>query len=399
MNEDLVGFLSQTAGDTQFQYTEEAKRPISLSLPLREEKYSQKHCFHFFEGLLPESDGARKAIGRKFGANPNNPFSILKAIGQDCAGAISFFEPGTREDIESKSSLKILNKKKLAKQIDDLESNPLFLGVKGVRISLAGFQEKAAVVLTESSEIALPIARPSTHILKPAIKGYADSAMNEYLTMELAKSLDLDVPEVQLGEADGRTYLLVERYDRSVRKGIATRLHQEDFCQALSFAPSRKYQEDNGPTFRDCVNLIGETAIPALDLFKLIDYIIFNYLVGNTDAHGKNFSLLYRENKPVLAPLYDCICLTIDEQFRQEMAMKIGNRSDINKVTKKDWQAFCETIDFKYGALEERLKHFTYSIVEEVSKQRERTPDNDFKLAWIEEIENRSKQCIKRLKL
>jgi serine/threonine-protein kinase HipA len=179
--------------------------------------------------------------------------------------------------------------------LKELPKRPLLAGEKGIRLSLAGAQDKIAVRI-EGDEISLPFGgAPSTHILKPNVERFAGVVFNEAFAMRLATAVNLPAAKVETRTVEGIEYLLVERYDRThLESGDLDRLHQEDFCQAQNIVPETKYQKEGGPSFKRCFQLLREAAsAPVIDLAHLLDAVIFNYLVGNNDAHGKNFSLLY----------------------------------------------------------------------------------------------------------
>ena len=177
------------------------------------------------------------------------------------------------------------------------------------------------------------------------MKEYPASTENEALVMLLAKSIELDVADVEPMSVLGRTFLLVNRYDRIISKNsIAKRLHQEDFCQALGIAPENKYASEGGPGFSNCFKLIRNQSItPVSDIKKFLDAIIFNVIVGNADAHGKNFSLLYGKKGPYLAPLYDLLSTAAYPQLTSNFAMRIGKRRTLNELDKRGWNRLAES--------------------------------------------------------
>jgi serine/threonine-protein kinase HipA len=185
---------------------------------------------------------------------------------------------------------------------------------------------------------------PSTHILKPPITGVEGSVFNEAFCMALAGSLKLDVARTQIQTvADGaqqRHYLLVERYDR--QPGLPSRrLHQEDFCQALGIVSEHKYQNEGGPGLTQAFALLRSATPPsAPQTLKLLDYVVFNALIGNHDAHGKNFSLLYTSTGVKLAPLYDALCTAVYPQLTEKMAMKIGSKYKFSEAMARHWEQF-----------------------------------------------------------
>ncbi|MEI8327501.1 MAG: HipA domain-containing protein, partial [Betaproteobacteria bacterium] len=186
--------------------------------------------------------------------------------------------------------------------------------------------------------IGLPLfGSPSSHILKPPIAGAEGSVFNEGFCMALAAALKLDVAKTQIHQVGARQYLLVERYDRPGQN----RLHQEDFCQALGTAPETKYQNEGGPNLAQSFELLRRATRPsAPHILKLLDFVVFNALSGNHDAHGKNFSLLYTPKGAVLAPLYDALCTAVYPRLTDKMAMKIGSKYKFSEVQARHWEQF-----------------------------------------------------------
>ena len=212
----------------------------------------------------------------------------------------------------------------------------------GLRLSLAGAQSKVPVVLVDDA-VALPVpGQPTTHILKPPIQRIPGTTENEAFVMRLAAGVGLDVAPVERRVVRGRTFLLVERYDRTVDAGgVVRRIHQEDFCQALACPPERKYASEGGPALRDCFELLRRVALrPAVDVLKLLDAVIFNLIAGNADAHGKNFSILHDQTGPRLAPLYDLLATVDYPELSPALAMRIGRRSTLEEMDLGGWGRF-----------------------------------------------------------
>jgi serine/threonine-protein kinase HipA len=335
-----------------FAYLPEAKRAISLGMPLGQERFEHTHCEAFFGGLLPESEETRKALAREFRISATNSFALLRAIGRDCAGAISLHEldePVVAEE-DLPRNLRVLDEEELAERIRALPTRPLFVDPgEGVRLSLAGAQRKA-VLCIEDGQYSLPQhGTPSTHILKPAISGMESNVLNEYFCLRLARRLNLPTVEATLGQAREQKYLLVKRYDRRARTaGIWQRIHQEDFCQALGIVSSRKYQNEGGPSLLDCFRLLEKSSQPAADRLNFARYLVFNYLLGNGDAHGKNYSLLHGDNTIRLAPLYDIVCTAVYPDLDQRMAMKIGRHYEPDRVQAYHWEELCKQNKLSY---------------------------------------------------
>lgn len=365
-----VGQLMQDRhGDLSFAYAPEwladgAAPPLSASLPKRPEHFSRRECRPFFGGLLPE-EGQREAAAQVLGVSRANDFALLDRLGGDVAGALQLLPPG---DLPAKVVLDLqaipLGDDELINLLDTLPRRPLLAGAAGLRLSLAGAQSKVPVVLV-NDQIALPApGQPTTHILKPPIPRFAATTENEAVVMRLAAAIGLDVASVEPRFVRDRTFLLVRRYDRAFdATGTIRRVHQEDFCQALGIPPERKYASEGGPTFKDCFALLRHVATnPAADVLKLLDAVIFNAIVGNSDAHGKNFSILYgRRNRTSrfnldkhlgeqqfseeyglvsFAPLYDLLATVAYPELSPSFAMKIGRRGTLSELEPSDWQTF-----------------------------------------------------------
>lgn len=375
-----VGRLEQTKeGRLKFQY-EDAARQISLSMPVEQKRFGNMPCEKYFAGLLPESEEARKAIGKKFDANPKSTFSLLRAIGHDCAGAISFHDPEAPvvQDSNLEPKMLYLSDPALEKHIKELPLKPLFIGVEDLRLSLAGVQEKAAVCLRDG-RIAIPISgTPTTHILKPSISKFPGSVQNEYLSLTTAARIGLPVPKVEMRRAGKETYLLVERYDRKIDEEMRIiRVHQEDFCQALGFR--EKYQRYGGPGFKDCFELLMKTRIPIVDRDILMRAVVFNYLIGNNDAHGKNFAILYdADGNARLAPLYDILCTQAYSELTNDMCMKIGEHYDFDNIRESDWKGLCKVTGFAFQGLKKITNKLSEQIVASIEDERKLLNGTEF---------------------
>lgn len=350
-----VGILAQDeAGKMSFQYLPAAHQALSMSLPLQSEPFDNKLTQAYFGGLLPEDNEVRKLIAKKHSVSPKNDFSLLKAIGKDCAGAVSFCsidEETSGADFVELTGTPLTNEE-LAQHINDLPKKPLFSGVKDFRLSLAGVQEKAAVSVIDR-QICIPtLGTPTTHILKPMIREFQETIENEYLCLKTAKAMGIEVPNAEIKTSSGVKYLLIERYDREIKDNKIKRVHQEDFCQALGSNSLYKYQNEGGPTLKDCFDLLRKVSQPAVDRNKLAERVVFNYLMGNTDAHSKNFSLLHYDNGTIkLAPMYDVLCAPVYNELTKKMAMKIGGYYEYDSILARHWERFCKDVGFSYPQL------------------------------------------------
>jgi len=374
---ERVGHLVQDDhGQMAFEYVQTwldkaAATPLSQSLPLRKESFTRNECRGFFAGVLPEGD-KREIIARNLGISPRNDFAMLERIGGECAGAVTFI-PAGQPLPEHSYSYRTLSPSELATMLKELPKRPLLAGEKGVRLSLAGAQDKIAVRI-EGDDISLPLGgAPSTHILKPNIEHLAGVVFNEAFTMRLATAVNLPVAKVETQTADGIDYLLVERYDRTHRESGATtvldRLPQEDFCQAQNIVPETKYQKEGGLSLKRCFQLLREaSSAPVIDLARLLEAVIFNYLVGNNDAHGKNFSLLYHgvgtaSQETRLAPLYDIVSTVYYPELSEEMAMKIGDEYSSDRVTLKDFDKLAQGAGLAKPIVRQRVTELAEAIL------------------------------------
>jgi serine/threonine-protein kinase HipA len=358
----LVGHLMQDDdGDMSFQYADSWLQragavPLSHSLPLRPERFRRKECRGFFAGILPE-ESKREMIARNLGISARNDYAMLERIGGECAGAVTFLPHG--EPMPDRHyGYRDLSDEKLAAILKELPRRPLLAGEEGIRLSLAGAQDKLAVRL-EGRTISLPLGgAPSTHILKPNVERFEGVVFNEAFCMRLAAAAGLPVAAIETREVGGISFLLVERYDRHHRPvpdgaPVVERLHQEDFCQALDIVSEQKYQKEGGPSLKQCFALLRDmSSVPAIDVARLLDDVVFNYVVGNNDAHGKNFSLVYRrsgagELEIRLSPLYDVVSTIYYPELSRDMAMRIGEQYSSEIATLRDFEKLAE--DAKLG--------------------------------------------------
>jgi serine/threonine-protein kinase HipA len=372
LHESRAGELTQDKhGRISFAYDEgwlesASALPLSHSLPLRAEPFDGKECQGFFAGVLPEEDN-RRLIAAILGISARNDFALLEQIGGECAGAVTFL-PVESKLPASDFEYQTLTEDELGEILRELPKRPLMAGKRNVRLSLAGAQNKLAVFVDENG-ISLPLRNaPSTHILKPAIANFDGVVQNELFCMELARKLGLPTAKVSKGNSEGIEYLLVERYDRlRIAGGGTMRLHQEDFCQALGLPPYMKYQNEGGPTLAQCFSLVREVSTsPAPDLLNLLDAVVFNYLIGNNDAHGKNFSFLYKTVSGVrvagLAPFYDLISTRFYEELSPKMAMKIGTKYLPQQVALRHWESLWEQAGFPKNSARQRTLRFTAKL-------------------------------------
>ena len=401
----LVGQLTQDQhGELGFAYAPEWLEngnalALSASLPKRTKPFTRRECRPFFGGLLPE-ENQRDAAAQALGVSRANDFALLDRLGGDVAGALQLLPPGATATVPAPGLRQTpLDDAGLIRVLDTLPVRPLLAGEEGLRLSLAGAQSKVPVVLVDGA-VALPVpGQPTTHILKPPISRFPDTTENEAFVMRLAAAIGLDVAPVEPRVVQGRMFLLVKRYDRAIGDdGNVRRIHQEDFCQALGVAPETKYASEGGPTFKDCFALLRRVAAkPAVDVLKLLDAVIFNVIAGNADAHGKNFSILYEEEGPRLAPLYDLLATTAYPDLSPKFAMKIGKRRTLTELDAKGWAAFAIDAGIGLPLIHRRIKEISESVetrAQEVARNLIRSGLNDAALLKFAEMAtDRAHQC------
>jgi serine/threonine-protein kinase HipA len=330
-----AGTLTDTRPAMSFVYDArwlaDGRPPLSQSLPL-DGAFTPQAAAAFFGGLLPEGV-PREQLARRLGVSERNDFSLLAAVGGDTAGAVTLLPPG-REPEPAGHDVEWLDDDELAQLVEDLPARPMHADEDGeYRLSLAGAQDKLPVVVGHDGRIGVTKgSTPSTHILKTPIERLANTIANEALCPAIGRELGIDAVHATPHRVRDREFLLVQRYDRREVDGQKLRLHQEDFCQALGIPTDRKYEAEGGPSLAACFALLRRaTEIPAREIVKFVDQVALSFLVGNHDAHGKNYSLLYLPETAgaTLAPAYDIISTFAyhrSDDTARKMAMRIGGQ-------------------------------------------------------------------------
>jgi len=358
-----------------FQYYNNAS-PLSVRLPVRTEIYPHASAYPFFENLTPEGEAFE--ILTKDHVSGNNVFSILNKFGGDCAGAVALYE--TTPD-NSGENISEISSKKIAQIIDRLPQDPLLTSIeKPPRLSLAGAQSKFAVYKLAGKYYRSSDVNPTTHIIKITNKRFPDLLENELFCMKLAKMVLSNVPEIELLEAENRPYLEITRYDRYVENKTVQRIHQEDFCQALGIVSDKKYQAGGGAKLKDCYRIINEFSENRLsDIIRFTEWIIFNYLIGNTDAHAKNLSLLHTSSGIKLAPFYDLLSTEVypENIIDHETAMLINGKGKYSSLNPKDFIALFENLEQNATNMMKTIKDTFADFVPAAEKIRKNMPTPD----------------------
>ena len=345
LNGRMVGVLRRaTSGAIDFQYDQqwldwENTFAISLSLPLREDRYIGDPVIAVFDNLLPDTDDIRNTIAARQHANGTDAYSLLSAIGRDCVGALQFVpmgeESGKAGDIDATPA----SDEQITERLSNLAAAPLGIDDdEDFRISIAGAQEKTAYLYWKDMWHVPHGSTPTTHIFKPQIgvldgRDLTQSVENEYLCMQIIQALDMPVASTQIRDFGDKRALVVERFDRQWTKDKRLlRVPQEDCCQALSVPLTRKYENQGGPGILDVLEFLKGSDTPDADRINFLKAQIVFWLLAATDGHAKNFSVaLFPGGGFKLTPLYDVLStqhLLDNGQLRRnqmKLAMSVGD--------------------------------------------------------------------------
>lgn len=420
-NGEIVGYLSkQPSGAVEFIYADEwlsneRAYPVSLSLPLREDAFKGAPVVAVFENLLPDSESLRSRVAEKVGADGTDAYSLLAQIGRDCVGALQFFPENADIDFSDLHSIQgeAINDEEIESLLNNLARVPLGLDREhDFRISVAGAQEKTALLFHKGKWLRPSGTTPTTHIFKTQIGelpngvDLSNSVENEFYGLAVMEAFGLPVNKAEIKTFGKTKSLVIERFDRAWTKdGILLRIPQEDCCQALSIPPSRKYQSDNRPanekqpSMVEILNLLKGSDRPAEDQKAFLKAQIIFWLIGATDGHGKNFSIyLGQGGRFVLTPFYDV--LTAQPFFdahqiqkkEMKMAMSVGSNNHY-KMADIQGRHFVQTVQ-KAGLPEyiakEALKEIAGGADKAMQSIEEKLPSD-----FPEEIHESVQKAIK----
>jgi serine/threonine-protein kinase HipA len=384
-NNRLVGrLLKAPSGAVSFTYDQgwldwPSAWPVSLSLPMRSMPYKGEPVIAVFDNLLPDSDAIRRRVAERVGAAGVDAYSLLAAIGRDCVGAMQFVSDGEEPPKKSPISGAPVDAAAIATMLKGLARAPLGLDRDDdFRISVAGAQEKTALLFHEGRWLKPHGTTPTTHIFKTQIGvlngvDLSDSVENEFYCLKLVEAFGLDVCKAEIHTFGETKALLIERFDRLLRDdGEILRLPQEDCCQALSVPSSRKYESEGGPGIIQIANLLLGSNHPTADRVAVFKAQVLFWLIGATDGHAKNFSIhLFPGGAFKLAPLYDVLTVQpLVDQGRirlnqMKLAMCVGD-SRHYRLDTIHARHFLETA--KAAGLSKRIATLT---IEEVADRSE----------------------------
>jgi serine/threonine-protein kinase HipA len=349
--------------------------PISLSMPLVVSDHPHEAIEAYIWGLLPDNDAVLQQWGTKFQVSPSSPFHLLCHLGEDCAGAVQFVSP-EREHLwageSSTGHVEWIDEGQLEERMVLLRRNHGATRIASDvgQFSLAGAQPKTAMIFDAASDSwGVPSGNiPSTHILKPATGAFIGLAENEHFCLSLAEELGLSAVRSWVKQFQDGPVVIVERYDRIITPERIVRVHQEDMCQALGYRPHNKYQSQGGPSAGEIVKLLRRhSSTPEEDVKSFTSSLVLNWLIFGTDAHSKNFSILFSGGAQLqLAPLYDVSSAlpypTSVDLRRAGMAMKIGGAYKMRDISLRSWEKFATENALDWTWLRDRITDMTRNI-------------------------------------
>jgi serine/threonine-protein kinase HipA len=355
---------------------------LSVSMPLGQITYPHKPILSYLWNLLPENPNVLQRWGQQYHVSAANPFKLLAHVGADVPGAAQFIPPERLEEIQSahQPTIEWMTIDELTERLQQLRADIAAVRRPGDigKMSLPGAQAKTAYYWDKQrNRWGVPGVRtPTTHIIKPCVPGFDGLVENEHLCQDIAARLGMPAANSYVLALD-QTYIVVERYDRlppPPGSSLVQRIHQEDMCQALGLMPGRKYQEDGGPGIAQIVTLIRRmSSAPDADVDRFLQANMFNWLIGGTDGHAKNYSILVSAGDEIrLAPLYDLSSqLPYPELIQQRVAMKIGDYYDIGRVGIADWRKLARTCTIEEERVLSMLTDMAKALPDAISAARE----------------------------
>lgn len=389
-----VGRVAHESGRLSFEYARQWQEnrssfPLSLSIPLLQDRHGHAPVEAFLHGLLPDNADILRKWAAGFHVSPRNPFALLAHVGEDCAGAIQFVRPERVDRLlteSEKAEIQWLTKEEVAERLKILRQDHAAWRIARDtgQFSLAGAQPKTALLLRDG-RWGVPSGRtPTTHILKPPLGEWEGHAENEHFCLELAAKLGLAAARTDVSRFAEEVAIVIERYDRASAGGRILRLHQEDLCQALSILPGKKYESEGGPGVARIADLLSQySARPEDDVYAFLDAVAFNWFIGGTDAHAKNYSILIGAQGAVrFAPLYDVASILPYPGIyipKLKMAMKIGGQYHLRMIGLRQWRKLAAEVRVNEDRLIERLRAMAAELPDQISAVRRQIVGRELK--------------------
>lgn len=401
---ELVGVLSEDNEERlSFKYSKAWLKnpqsfPLSIALKLTEEAYGHLPTKAFFENLLPEGN-VKEILEEHSKSNIKGEFDFLKIYGEDCAGA---FVITPHDNVPIKTNQNLKKEIELETLYGYLNQNrsltDAIVNNEGGHFSLAGAQDKIPVII-EDTKLFIPLGNiPTTDIIKPHVRYFnstKDSPYNEYFCMKLARSVGLNVPDVDIIEGEYPLYI-TRRFDRIEVGGVIKRIHQQDFCQARGITSAKKYESDGGPTFASNYNLVKDISVaPIPDLNQLLMWFWFNLVIGNNDCHSKNLAFLQTNEGLRISPFYDLLSTTIYKEISPKFSYGVGKQMLWYKMSKKNFSMQIKEM----GITETAFKNPANKLFKELDKHLEKNVEEfNSRFTGIKTASVIEKEIMKRMR-
>lgn len=392
MNNARVGELTRQAnGAHSFKYASDwlshpYARPLSLSLPLQVGNITSAAVYNFFDNLLPDSPQVRDRIVKRYRARSKQPFDLLAEVGRDSVGAVTLLPADALMDTPE-MVWEALSEAKLEAVLSAYKAD-IPLGMineeNDFRISVAGAQEKTALLKVGPRWCIPKGTTPTTHIIKlpigeikqpNATLDLRDSVDNEYLCLSLAKALGFAVPDAEIVTAGAVRALAVARFDRRWRadNAVLLRLPQEDMCQAFGLPSSVKYESDGGPGIRQIMDFLMGSSEALHDRHQFMKFQVFQWLLGATDGHAKNFSVFIQPGGSFrLTPFYDIISAfpvlggagihISDLKLAMGLSASKGRKNAVDKIYPRHFMATAKALKFPQDRMAAILQEFAQKV-------------------------------------
>ncbi|WP_278183392.1 type II toxin-antitoxin system HipA family toxin [Vibrio misgurnus] len=429
INNTKVGHLTKlNDGKLQFCYDENwlnqpRAYPISLSLPLHCQSHKGDPVANYFDNLLPDLTSTRKNIQRRYSTDSTDVFDLLHAIGRDCVGSLSLLPANEVHNGLASTRLEPLSVRNLHNIVTAHEYQfPLGMSNKhDFRFTISGAQEKTALLKIKNDWFLPSLDYPSTHILKfpigfiqqpAATLDMTGSVENEYFCIKLAEAMGFQVPKIEILEVQGMKALVIERFDRhcSQDENSLIRLAQEDMCQVFSLPSRLKYQSDGGVGIKEIMQLLSRSRCADNDCDDFMCFQVFQWLIGATDGHAKNFSIFIEANGTYrLTPFYDIMSAfptssgrgINTRKLKLAMALKStssGNKWHLEKIYPRHFIATAETVGFCTVRMQEILDEFVDSFPIAIEQTVNQLPNN-FPAHIIDSIVSNALRILVKIKL
>lgn len=396
LGKDIIAKITLIDDQLSLQYSpawQQSGYAVSPHLPLHGD-IPTVNVQRFLRNLLPEGNGLDELV-TNLRLSKSNTFGLIRALGMDMPGSLILIE--SKQLLLPKASFRIIPDSELEQRLDARDELSLIVWDGKPRLSVAGVQDKINVILNEKGQLGFGEGNLcSTHILKFEKKKLSHLVLNEYITMKLAKACGLTVAKIQLMRYGKHPALLVERFDRQMFSMLEVkRRHIIDGCQALNLPPDYKYERNFGSSrdvahIREGANLIklfdfaNQCINPALTKLQLLDWVLFNLLIFNFDAHGKNISFFVGSKGISLAPIYDLVNIKMYPEFEHEMAMALGDEFDGNAINAYQLADFANECQLARPMLAKRLKYLIKRLMSILDNEIRSVVNNDEERSYLE---------------